>query len=270
MLERCPYYENCSGTIRNIRGNREYYCLGSLNWEFCPQFKDYLLTGESNKGFGRDETIQQVARTIFLELKNKSQSSLIISLISSQGKVIYCDRRWTETYLLVTQNIVRYLIDSIKVGEYIKLQNAYNFLFMKIHDEIMLICMTQTKLEPLINFFQEKFPDYKSRLDNYLKQHPLKDENKSDLPPEKNSVLELFTNIQHKLETTQVDLIIHDLYKIQEKISNFFSWNKIFYEISVLIEELEAIPVQHQLNPQERTDILKKIRVWQEKIHQTN
>jgi hypothetical protein len=46
MLERCPYYEICDGEIRHARGNGEYYCLGTINWEYCTQFKGFALTGE--------------------------------------------------------------------------------------------------------------------------------------------------------------------------------------------------------------------------------
>jgi len=48
MLEKCPYYENCEGEIRHVRGNSEKFCLGMINWEFCTQFKEFELSGERN------------------------------------------------------------------------------------------------------------------------------------------------------------------------------------------------------------------------------
>ncbi len=269
MLERCPYYEKCSRTIRNVRGNREYYCLGSLNWEFCPQFKDYLLMGESIAGFGRDEEIRQIGRTIYHEIHNKLQLPLIIALISVQGEILHRDRRWTETYLLVTQNLVRYLIDSIQVGQFFKLENANNFLFMKIHSKVMLVCMIEAKPDELIESLQDKLDDYESKIDEYLSMHPITIEKEASYSPERNLVLELFTELQEKLQSTGAELIVRDLYRIQEKISDFFSWNKIFYEISILIEELEQVSASNELNNQERSEILEKIKEWQEKIRQT-
>jgi hypothetical protein len=225
--------------------------------------------GESIAGFGRDEEVKQIGRTIYHEIHNKLQSPLIISLISVQGEILHRDRRWTETYLLVTQNIVRYLIDSIQVGQFFKLENANNFLFMKIHSKVMLVCMTEAKLDDLIEIIQEKLEDYESRIEVYLSNHPIIIEKEASFSPERSLVLELFAELQEKLQATDAELIVRDLYRIQEKISDFFSWNKIFYEISILIEELEQIPAPNELNNKERSEILEKIREWREKIRQT-
>lgn len=63
MLERCPYYEICDGEIRYARGNGEYYCLGTINWEYCTQFKGFALTGEMTFSKTKGDTAEIIKIT---------------------------------------------------------------------------------------------------------------------------------------------------------------------------------------------------------------
>jgi len=270
MLERCPYYERCDADTRQSRGNGEYYCLGSLNWEFCSQFQHYSLTGESIKGYSRDDEVKQIAMTIHRNLKSKLQAPLILSLITRQGEILYRDRQWSEKNLLVAQNLVRYMVDTIDFGEFFKLQNGDHFLFLKVHEDIVLICGTKIELGEIIKIVKENLMEHQTDLENYLKDHPIALEMESPPSFEENLILGLFKDLQRKLEVINPKMIIDDLMKIKEKISDLFSWNRIFYEISILIERLEGYPVQTELNRQEKEEILKKIEDWREKVRQVS
>lgn len=265
MLERCPYYELCDSNTRQIRGNSEYYCMGSLNWEFCHQFKDKSLSGEI-PGFGRDNEIIHVARTIFRSISAELQIPFKILLISNNGEILYRDRDWKETYLLVAQNLIRYMIDSIEVGEYITLISSNNFLLFKILDSITLVCLTRTSLEGLINHLEEKYTDYQALLEEYISNHPISTSAKEKTSSDEGRILQMLSNLQAKLQAINPEMIIKDLHEIQDKILNYFSWNRIFYEIASIIEKLEKFPSQDELNNDEKEEILGKIREWQEQV----
>lgn len=263
MLERCPYYEVCDAETRQMRGDGEHYCLGSLNWEFCQQFKYLSREGDALRAYSRDEAIKQMTSNIVNDLEVELESTLKICLIAHQGEVLFRSRQWSEADLLVAQNFVRYKIDSINYGDSLRLQNEQNFLFLKIHQQVMLICFTKLDLDGLIDVIKKNLSQYHADLETYLDSHPLSHEIE---PPEENVVLTLFDDLQKKLEAINPKVIIKDLNTIQEKISTFFSWNKIFYEISILIERLEQYPVQAELNKKEREKILIKIREWEKGI----
>ncbi|NVM52589.1 MAG: hypothetical protein HWN66_02715 [Candidatus Helarchaeota archaeon] len=266
MLERCPYYEECVVETRQMRGNVQYYCLGSLNWEFCSQFQHLSFSGNSFQGYSRDDDIKQIARTITKELKSKLQSPLIMALVTTRGEILYRDRQWSETELLAVQNLVRYRIESINFGEFFKLQNGKKILFLKIHQLIMLVCSAFVELDELIEITNKNLSDYHTNLDTYLNKHPISVEKESPARLEENVILTMFETLQKRLEAINPKIIITDLNQIKEKISELFSWNSIFYEVSVLIERLERYPVQTELKKQEKEEISKKIMEWQENI----
>ena len=267
MLERCPYYERCSPETRQIRGSSEHFCLGSLNWEFCPQFQDYSRSGETFLGFGRDEEIKQLGRTISKNLQNKIRSSLVNSLVTSKGEVLYRDRQWSEQDLLFIQNTIRYKSGEMELGEFLKVQNNENILIIKVHQHILLICKVRVQLDELLEFIIENLSNLQADLESYLTENPISLETEG---PEQNIILTLLKDLQKKLEAINVTTVIQDLNKIQEKISEFFSWTRMLYEISMLIEQLEQYPSKNELKERERKEILKKIKEWQEKIREVS
>jgi hypothetical protein len=267
MLERCPYYERCNIDTRQLRGNGEYYCLGAANWEFCVQFQEFSLLGDSFLGFGVDSEIKRIAKMISSNLRTNLQISLSISLVASQGEVLYRDPQWNEGELIITQNLVRYMSGSIELGECYKLQNKENILLMRIQQNIVLVCKVNEDLEKLIKVLTTNLSNYQKELDTYLIDHPISAEIET---PEDDTILSMFEELQKKLEDINPQTIIQDLNQIKEKISEFFSWNRIFYEISILIEKLEKSPTQNELKSREKKEILEKIRKWQDKIRQAN
>jgi len=267
MLENCPYYTKCDAEIRQISGSNERYCLGSKNWEFCPEFKSLSLGGEISREYSRDPEIQEIIKTIiFKDLKIEYQSQFILALISHQGEVLYRDRHWSETNLLVAQNLCRYKIDALNFGEFFKLEEKEYFFFLKIHEFLMLVCNTKLDSEQLVKIIKRHLSDYHAKLDDYLKTHPISFEKEPGVKIEENIVLSMFEDLQKRLEAINPTIVIMDLNKIREKIFELFSWNRIFYEVSILIERLESYTGHTELNQQEKEEILKKIREWQENI----
>jgi hypothetical protein len=143
-----------------------------LNWEFCPQYQTLVLIGDSLREFSHDNEIKQIARLISRTVKESGQD-LIISFVTFQGEILYHDQQWTDTDLLIIQNLVRYKCDSIKIGESFKLLDSTNLLFIKIQELLMLVCMTSTELDSLLRLIQEHFSEYNSLLESYLNKHPL-------------------------------------------------------------------------------------------------
>ena len=268
MLEHCPNYNRCDANTRQVRGSSEHYCLGSLNWEFCPQFKDILLSGGVLHGFGRDEDIIQVARSICRIIHSKLQKPLIIAILTYQGEKLYQDQQWNENYLLAAQNIARYMIDTNTIGEYFKVENLYKFLFFNITEEFILLFKTEAELEEVISVIQEQLSNFQMKLKDYFKTHPLPAQMEGAKTPEEGLILDMFVDLRQKLEVINPEIVIQDLFRIQQKISKFFSWNRILYEISILIEKLKEFPAGDELDSQEKEEILGKIKEWQQKIQQ--
>ncbi|HUX98773.1 MAG TPA: hypothetical protein VMV49_04420 [Candidatus Deferrimicrobium sp.] len=266
MLERCPYYELCNINTRIKNGNKEYYCLGSANWEFCSQFQEYSLLGDSYLGFGVDPEIKRIAKMISGNIRSNLQIPLSISFVATQGEILYRDPKWDDSELVFIQHLVRYMTDSVEIGEFYTLKNKENTLFMKIHEKIIIICKVKNSLEKIIKMLTENLMNYQKELETYLNDHPISFEMET---PEENAVLSMFEDLQKKLLDISPQTIIQDLSKIQDKISEFFSWNRIFYEISLLIEKLEQLPIQNELKSREKKEILEKIRKWQDKLRQT-
>ncbi|MHA1265427.1 MAG: hypothetical protein ACTSRS_09355 [Candidatus Helarchaeota archaeon] len=263
MLERCPNYEICDINKKQLRGNGELYCLGSLNWEFCPEFQ-FLLNGNNIfYGYSRDGEIRKIGTSILKDIKAKWPNQISLSLILDQGEVLFRDRYWTETDLLLIQNITRYKIHTIGCGEAISLINGEKFLFLKIHSAVMIVCKTISKLNSLKEIMKPYLAKYQKQIEEYLIVNHQLLNIESPSQPEENLVLALFEELQNQLETINPKRIVTILNKIQERITKFFSWNHIFYEISNLIERLEDYPVRSELNQQEKEEILLKIKEWQ-------
>ena len=271
MLESCPYYTKCDAEIRQIRGSNEHFCLGSKNWEFCPEFKNLSLGGEISREYSRDPELEEIVKnSIAKDLMLEYQSQIILALISNQGEVLFRDRHWSETDLLVAQNLCRYKTDSLNFGDFIKLEEKEYFLFLKIHEFLMLVCHTKLDSEPLVEIITRNLQNYHAMLDDYLKKCPISFEEDLGDKIEENAVLSMFEDLQTRLEALNPDIVIRDLQRIKDKISDLFSWNRISYEVSILIERLKSYPVHTELNHQEREDILEKIRDWQENIRKTS
>ncbi len=267
MLESCPYITRCDAETRQLRGSAEHYCLGSKNWEFCPEFQSLSLGGVVFREYSRDTEITELVKTTILkDLKTEFQSQLLVAIISNQGEVLYRDRAWSETDLLVAQNLSRYKTDTINFGEHFKLQNKDFFLFVKIHELLMLVCNTKVNSDQLITIIKRYLSDYHVNFEEYLEKHPISFEKEPSATLEENIVISMFDELQKRLRATNPTIVIGDLNKIKEKIFELFSWNRIFYEVSVLIERLEGYPVQRELSKQERDEIVHKIMEWQENI----
>ncbi|MHA1649342.1 MAG: hypothetical protein ACTSYB_04030 [Candidatus Helarchaeota archaeon] len=102
MLERCPFYGKCSANTRYSKGNNEYYCIGTINWEFCQEFQDKVLAGASIRKFGRDKEVKRIAYRIYKRLGKEIDKLFHISLIADTGEIFYYDRHILESYLFIS------------------------------------------------------------------------------------------------------------------------------------------------------------------------
>jgi transcription termination factor NusB len=170
MLYKCPYYETCEAEIRHALGNNERYCLGSINWEYCSQFNKFELNDNSE---GRNSELKHIAQEIHKDLQQKFQYSTLFALISFRGEALYRDQGWTFEKLDLIQNLTRLLIPYMNSNEYYILKNSENFLFLKIHDSILLVGAASKNVENLLKGVQENLTKYQAMLETYLTMHPL-------------------------------------------------------------------------------------------------
>lgn len=268
MLEKCPYYEECSADTRQIRGNGEHYCLGTLNWEFCPEFKHFSDRGVKSQGYSKDGKIKRIVGEIKQDLREKLHSLIDIALITPQREILYSDYSWSESNTLLAQSITQYKMQSLNFGDSLTVSNEEKFLFLKVHPDIMLACMTKGDVGEVKSQLKDHISDYRSNLDKYVQEFPLINKTDFRVNLEENTASRLFEDLQKRLESINPQMLITDLNTIKDTISTVFAWNQIYYEISLLIERLKDYPIQTELEKQERTEILTKVREWYKTIRQ--
>jgi hypothetical protein len=170
MLDRCPYYETCEAEIRHALGNNEKYCLGSINWEFCSQFCNFELNEYSD---GRNSELKRLVQEIHADLQQKFQYSILFALISFQGVTLYRDQGWALEKVELIHNLTQILIPYMKSDDYYILKNGENYLFLKIHNSILLVGAPSKDVEDVLKGVQENLTKYQAMLDNYLTIHPV-------------------------------------------------------------------------------------------------
>jgi len=127
MLEKCPYYEKCEGEIRHVRGNSEKFCLGTINWEFCTQFRNLELSGER----------------IFNEVKYNNGARSLGNSRDIDDEIINLARNIDELLKITLENLLSY---SNTLEDYVKM-----------HPSSVQPLLEEEALQPIISHLKEKF-----------------------------------------------------------------------------------------------------------------